>query len=107
MIVFLISNYPFLRGNQDIHTDTRFARLRHTREHRNGTVSRNSIISYNDIAGRIWGNPGSDTLFVLTNQVQAAYRYNAYANTFESINTHNNLSLTREDLACISTSSRY
>ena len=106
LVVFLIGNYPFLRGLQDIHTDTRFARLRHTRQHINGIAIHNHrTINRNAVEERIRGTPANpNSLFILTNQVQGAYRYVPYTDTFESVNPHNNLLLTRENLERINSS---
>ena len=98
LIVFLINNHLFLKGFQDIHTDTRFARLRHAREHNDGAVGFRSIVSYNSISGRIRGTPNPNSLFIFTNQVQGAYRYISNIDSFESVNPNNNLPLTRENL---------
>jgi len=101
LVLFLITNHLFLSGLQEYHTDTRFARLRHTRINNNGRVSTRSNINRNEIVSRIRGVPNIASLFILTNQVQGAYKYNPYGNVFESVNPHNNLTLTREDLILI------
>ena len=77
-----------------------FAFFRHTRDHFNGIVLRCiSNIQSDAITGRVTGRgPTLNTLFIFTNQVQGAYRYCYNADVFESVNRHNNLTLTREDL---------
>jgi|GEM_PF-1712063 len=96
LIVFLITNTNFLRGQQDIHTDTRFARLRNRIKNFNGFVFTpfiNHRIEFRALDERIRGIPRPNSLFIFTNQVQAAYRYDEYTNIFESVNIRNNLNI--------------
>ena len=73
-----------------------FAAFRHTRDHNNGMVlRRRSNIQMNAIRVNVTTR---NSLFIFTNQVQGAYFYSPYTDVFESVNRHNNLTLTREDL---------
>ena len=97
LVLFLVSNNNFVE-HPNYHTGTRFTRLQHRRANTNGTITRRSPVQVNAVTSRIRGIPSISSLFVLTNQVQAAYRYNPYLDFFESVNPHNNLTLTRDDL---------
>ncbi|MCL2364653.1 MAG: hypothetical protein FWC71_08330 [Defluviitaleaceae bacterium] len=101
LIVFLLNHHGFLR-DPDGPEPTLFARLRHAHEHVDGHMVHNGYVRRNFITNRIWGgsggNPTPNSLFSLTNQVQAAFFYDPDVDAFQSVNPVNNLVLTRQDL---------
>ncbi|MCL1882518.1 MAG: hypothetical protein FWF81_02025 [Defluviitaleaceae bacterium] len=104
LVVFLsIIDHAF----SDTHPNsslTHFSRLLHKHESVRGRRVLGGEISRDAVAHRMGlgiSTPTPSRFFSLTNQVQAAYVYNSNDYIFESVNPHNNLILTREDLKYI------